>query len=235
MTHDHRSRAGALLPSDNRSIPLDTKTARSLGGGARGRTLALIYRQLSYWSKYAKWTGSKGRKFFYKSQKELGEELGMSEKTINRGIKALRELGLIIVEKLHKKYWRQVNFYYLPQSPFAAAAAPEGSTTAVAPEPAPEAPPRPLQASLATSKTKATTSTNQPASTAAVDPSGAAAATAASIRSRRGAGFGKNVRIQQKKDNPFIKQTLRSVVERCMAMGDRMKNEQESVGVPISV
>ena len=67
-----------------RSIPLDVNTARELGGGARGRTLALIYRQLCYWSKYAKWRGSGGRKFFYKSQKELAAETGYSEKTINR-------------------------------------------------------------------------------------------------------------------------------------------------------
>lgn len=165
--HQGNPKKGSISSGNNRSIPLDTETARQLGGGARGRTIALIYRQLSYWSKYAKWTGKNGKKFFYKSQKELAEELCMSEKTINRAIKALRELGLVIVEKLHKRYWRQVNFYYLPHSPFAA-----------------------------------------------------------SIRSRGSRGFGQNVRIQQKKDNPFIKQSLQSVVERCLAMGERMKKEQ---------
>ena len=89
--------------SAGRSVPLDVDTAKELGGGARGRTLAIIYRQLCYWSKYAKWKGSKNRKFFYKSQRELAEELGYSEKTINRAIKALRELGLIVVEQLHKR------------------------------------------------------------------------------------------------------------------------------------
>ena len=74
----------------SRSIPYNPETARCLGGGARGRTLAIIYRQLAYWSKYAKWKGSGGRKFFYKSQKELAGELGYSEKTISRAIKALR-------------------------------------------------------------------------------------------------------------------------------------------------
>ena len=65
--------------SGARVVPLHIETAKQLGGGARGRTLALIYRQLCYWSKYAKWKGSRGRKFFYKSQKELAAELGYSE------------------------------------------------------------------------------------------------------------------------------------------------------------
>ena len=86
--------------SSARVVPLHIETARQFGGGARGRTLAIIYRQLCYWSKYAKWKGKNGKKFFYKSQKELAEELGYSEKTINRAIKALRELGLVLVEQL---------------------------------------------------------------------------------------------------------------------------------------
>ena len=113
----------AALKSSTRTIPYHPETAAALGGGARGRTLAIIYRQLCYWSKYAKWKGSGGRKFFYKSQKELAGELGYSEKTINRAIKALRELGLVIIEKLHKTYWKQVFFYYLPHSPHRASTA----------------------------------------------------------------------------------------------------------------
>jgi DNA-binding MarR family transcriptional regulator len=195
--------------SGARVVPLHIETARQLGGGARGRTLALIYRQLCYWSKYAKWRGSKNRKFFYKSQKELAAELGYSEKTINRAIKALRELGLVVVEKLHAHYWRQVFFYYLPHSPFAAADAPEEVADA------PVSTPDPAPAPVASTTTK-------PNSRNALS---AAAATAASIRARGGAGFGQNVRIQQKKDNPLIKQTLQSVVERCEMMRQRMMNE----------
>lgn len=199
--------------SGARVVPLHIETAKQLGGGARGRTLALIYRQLCYWSKYAKWRGSKNRKFFYKSQKELAAELGYSEKTINRAIKALRELGLVVVEKLHAHYWRQVFFYYLPHSPFAAADAPEAAADAPVSTPAPAAP-----------------TTTQPNSrnalTAAVS---AAAATAASIRARGAAGFGQNVRIQQKKDNPFIKQTLQTIVERCEGHRQRMINQQGDV------
>jgi len=51
--------------SGARVVPLNIETAKQLGGGARGRTLALIYRQLCYCSsKYAKWRGSRNRKFF---------------------------------------------------------------------------------------------------------------------------------------------------------------------------
>ena len=85
--------------SGARVVPLHIETAKKFGGGARGRTLALIYRQLCYWSKYAKWKGKNGKKMFYKSQRELADELGYSEKTINRAIKALRELGLVVVEQ----------------------------------------------------------------------------------------------------------------------------------------
>jgi biotin operon repressor len=198
-----------------RVVPLHIETAKQLGGGARGRTLALIYRQLCYWSKYAKWRGPNNKKFFYKSQKELAAELGYSEKTINRAIKALRELGLVVVEKLHKHYWRQVFFYYLPQSPFAAMDAPQA---------APEAPVRPPAPAPAATTTTTTNPNSRNAFTAA---RAAAEATAKSIRMRGGRGFGQNVRIQQREYNPLIKQSLQAVVERCNAIGQHLKQEQE--------
>jgi DNA-binding transcriptional regulator YhcF (GntR family) len=213
--------------SGARVVPLHIETARQLGGGARGRTLALIYRQLSYWSKYAKWTGSRGRKFFYKSQKELAAELGYSEKTINRAIKALKELGLVVVEKLHQRYWKQVSFYYLPHSPFAAA-----EPTPRAAEPLP-----PVSAPSSFSTTTKPSPLSAPAA-AAVASAGvhpAAAATAASIRKGGGIGFSQNVRIQQKKDNPLIKQTLQPLVERCEEMRQRMiKMNQQEGGISLS-
>jgi DNA-binding transcriptional MocR family regulator len=210
--------------TSTRSIPYHPETAQLLGGGARGRTLAIIYRQLAYWSKYAKWKGSRNRKFFYKSQKELAGELGYSEKTISRAIKALRELGLIIVEKLHKQYWKQVFFYYLPHSPYRSteAPAPEAST-------APPAPVAPAGVAVEPQKAAAVATTPITGAGGAVDASGAAAATATSIRARRGGGFGQNVRIQQKEYKPLIKQTLGTIVERCNEIALRMKQEQEDV------
>jgi len=208
--------------SGARVVPLNIETAKHLGGGARGRTLSLIYQQLSYWSKYAKWRGPNNKKFFYKSQKELAAELGYSEKTINRAIKALRELGLVVVEKLHKHYWRQVYFYYLPHSPFAAADAPQRAPEAPVTQPAPTPAPAPSTTTKPNSRN---------ALTAAV---AAARATATSMRMRGGAGFGQNVRIQQRENNPLIKQSLQAVVERCNAIGEAMKTQTEGGGMFVS-
>ena len=220
----------AAQKSSTRTIPYHPETAAALGGGARGRTLAIIYRQLCYWSKYAKWKGSGGKKFFYKSQKELAGELGYSEKTINRAIKALRELGLVIIEKLHKTYWKQVFFYYLPHSPHRASTAASGSTASVsAPVSAPRASvstPAPAEAVLPDAAVDA-----PPAASTRPAASGklAGLATAASIRTRGSGGFGQNVRIQQREYKPFIKQTLGTIVERCNEIALRMKQEQEEV------
>jgi hypothetical protein len=212
-----------------RVVPLHIETAKQFGGGARGRTLALIYRQLCYWSKYAKWKGKNGKRMFYKSQRELADELGYSEKTINRAIKALRELGLVVVEQLHKRYWRQVYFYYLPHSPFAAAEPAPPAPAEPAPEPSVSAPDASVMGCSTTTKPS---SLNAPAGAGgAVHP--AAKAAAASIKSKGGGGFGQNVRMQQREYKPLIKQSLQAVVERCNAIGKYLKQEQEGM-VPIS-
>ena len=123
----------------------------------------------------------------------------------------------MVVEKLHKRYWRQTFFYYLPHSPFAAADAPQPAREPAA---APAAP-----ASAAPSGGSSSTTT-KPSSRNAVSALGAAEATAKSIRAKGSGGFGQNVRIQHKKNNPLIKQSLQAVVERCNAIGESMKNEQ---------
>jgi len=96
-----------------RKVPLDiTFAEKKIGKGAFGRTCSLVYSQMKYWWKYAKWNYD-NKIWFYKSQKELAEELGMSEKTVWRALKKLRELGLLLVAKHHSKFWRQVYFYHL--------------------------------------------------------------------------------------------------------------------------
>jgi len=132
------------------------------------------------------------------------------------------------VEQLHKRFWRQVNFYYLPHSPFAAA-----EPTSQAPEAAPQPPVSATAAPVVScsSETKPSCFDARPAATGAIHP--AATAAAASIRARGGGGFGQNVRIQQREYNPLIKQSLQSVVEKCYAMGEYLKNEREGL-VPIS-
>jgi len=219
---ERKSSAPRAQISGVRTVPYQPETAKHFGGGSRGRTLAIIYRQLCYWSKYAKWKGKNGKKFFYKSANELSEELGYSTKTIYRAIKALRELGLVVVEQLHKRYWRQVNFFYIPHSPFASAE----------PTPAPSAEPAPTPAvsvssapaSDCSTTTKPSSLSASPASPGAVHP--AATAVATSIKTRGGRGFGRRVSIQQREFNPLIKQSLQAVVEKCYAIGEHLKNER---------
>ena len=79
------------------------------------RMLTLLYKRLSFWSRYAKHIHN-GRRYFWKSIDELSEELQYSQKQISRGLKALIELGLIIREKLNKHNWKHTYYYYLPHS-----------------------------------------------------------------------------------------------------------------------
>ena len=109
----HQPGIKSSVPDVTRKVPLDIRTSREVfGGGAFARTCSLVYSQLKYWWKYAKHKFD-NKIWFYKSQRELSEELGMSEKTIWRAIKRLRELGLVLVEKHHKRFYRQVYFYHL--------------------------------------------------------------------------------------------------------------------------
>jgi hypothetical protein len=118
-----------------------------------------------------------------------------------------------------------VFFYYLPHSPYAAA---EPTTTTQ--EPRPSAPPVSAPAAAARSFSTTTKPSSLNSSSGAGNPvHPAAQAAATSIRARGRGGFGQNVRIQHKKNNPLIKQTLQSVVERCYAIGDMMKKEQGGV------
>jgi len=90
---------------------------KKTGVSVSGRCLSIVFSRLYYWSKYAKHRFEK-KLFFWKSQKELATETGFSEKQINRALKALVDLGLLIREKFHKRFWRQVYFYHVPISPF---------------------------------------------------------------------------------------------------------------------
>jgi len=91
--------------------------SKKTGVSVSGRCLSIVFSRMLYWSRYAKHRFEK-KLFFWKSQKELSEETGFSEKQINRALMALVDLGLLIREKFHKRFWRQVYFYHLPVSPF---------------------------------------------------------------------------------------------------------------------
>ena len=110
----------------------------------------------------------------------------------------------------------------MPHSPFAAADAPAPVAAASPSQPAADA----SGAASGAAGDESSSTTTKPSSRSAVSALGAAAATAKSIRARGQGGFGQNVRIQHKKNTPFIKQSLQAVVERCNAIGESMKNEQ---------
>jgi hypothetical protein len=90
---------------------------KKAGVAISGRCLQIVFSRLLFWSRYAKHKFEK-KLYFWKSQKELSEETGFSEKQVNRALKELVNLGLLIREKFHKRFWRQVYFYHVPVSPF---------------------------------------------------------------------------------------------------------------------
>lgn len=224
MTAKKASVPGAQI-SGARVVPLHTETARLLGGGAQGRTLALIYAQLSYWSKYAKWKGSSNRKFFYKSARELAEELGYSIKTIQRAVKRLKELGFIVVERLHKHFYRQVNFFYLPHSPYAAAEPLGVETPGAAPAPTRTAAPRRRPVSVAAP----ITTTDRGIPTGVSTPNGSVAAHPAamvmtsSMRARDTRRERKNVPIKQQDYIQSKKHTFEAILAKCIKISDEMR------------
>lgn len=84
-----------------------------------GTLLSLVYQRLSFWGRYAKYKHN-GKRYFWKSTEELGNEIRYSRKQVERAIKVLLELGMIIREKLNKRNWKQVYYYFLPHSPHTA-------------------------------------------------------------------------------------------------------------------
>jgi len=81
-----------------------------------GRCLSIVFSRMLYWSRYSKWR-FQGKLWYWKNQTELSEETGFSVKQINRALKVLVELGIILREKFQKHYYRQVYFYHIPISP----------------------------------------------------------------------------------------------------------------------
>ena len=82
-----------------------------------GRCLSIVLSRMIFWSRYSKHKYN-GKLYYYKNQTELSEETGFSIKTINRALKVLVELGLIIRNKFLKHRYYQCYFYHIPLSPF---------------------------------------------------------------------------------------------------------------------
>ena len=93
-----------------------------------GRLLSICYSRLLFWSKYSKHLHNRKR-YFWKSIRELAEEIQASTKQVERALIVLVELGLVLREKLQKHNYRQVWFYHLPKSPFTAGLEPDTETS----------------------------------------------------------------------------------------------------------
>jgi len=113
---------GTINPNDNSYfIQYYPEIAEKLSNhnstySVSGRCLSIVFSRMLYWSRYAKWRYN-GKLFYWKNQTELSQETSFSVKQINRALKVLVELGLLVREKFQKHYYRQVYFYHIPSSP----------------------------------------------------------------------------------------------------------------------
>ena len=248
-----KSRGSFVLPINNRVVPYNPALAEELSirkpenARVSGRLLALVYQQLNFWSRFAKHKHN-GKRYFWKSQEEISKELSVSTKQINRALKALLELGLIIREKLHKRFWKQTYFYYLPKSPHTM-------------EVEPMVPAPPVVAPTATGTTGSTRIHSSGGSTSRGTTAGATTGGAGTIGSlssvptgsgrkaggvgfavggagkstgaRSSGGMGHLPPFTNKRELQSKIHTLKAVVERCFQMGGVYENEQGEL-VPIS-
>ena len=113
---------GTIDPNDNSYfIQYHPEVAEKLSKhnstySVSGRCLSIVFSRMLYWSRYAKHR-FQGKLWYWKNQTELSQETGFSVKQINRALKVLVELGLLVREKFQKHYYRQVYFYHIYSSP----------------------------------------------------------------------------------------------------------------------
>ena len=246
--NEPKSRGSFVLPINNRVVPYNPALAEELSirkpenSRVSGRLLALVYQQLNFWSRFAKHKHN-GKRYFWKSQQELANELAVSTKQINRALKALLELGLLVREKLHKRFWKQTYFYYLPKSPH---------TMEVEPM-VPASPVVPPTANGTTGSTRIHSSggTTSRGTTGEAGTIGSTSSVLTGSRRRAGGvgfavggagkstgarssgGVGANVPFTNKRELQSKIHTLKAVVERCFQIGGVYENEQGEL-VPIT-
>ena len=240
LTSRGRTSASASQPENGHFIKYEPvlveqlKEAKPAGCKVSGRLLSLLYSRLLFWSRYSKHKGEDGKRYFWKSIVELSEEISYSTKQIERALYVLVELGMIIRDKLHKKYYKQVWFYHLPKSPYTAEAETRTSSH------------------RSTSRSNSTQHQGQAVHTAssnvsgrgrsAVAPAGApmtagsgsggAPASNASIQVKASSGKEENVCFISK-EHSTRKKTLLEIVEKCELYGQqglKIINEGRTAG-----
>jgi DNA-binding Lrp family transcriptional regulator len=199
-----------------------------------GRCLSIVASRMLYWSRYAKHR-FQGKLWYWKNQTELGEETGFSVKQINRALKVLVELGIIIREKFQKHYYRQVYFYHIPCSPHTKELKQPSRTTSSSSRSTRSnrvgSGGSQLQQQFhsrsggAVARPEAVVvSTNPVASGAPAPTTGGSAApkTTSTIHQSKGFGsMGSKCPNQSPEYPTLIKQSLLSIVEKCKSYGDK--------------
>jgi hypothetical protein len=256
MNFDRRSRAGtpATKPSvlnKKQFIQYEPHLVEELNSkktknqSVSGRLLTLLYKRLSFWSRYAKHQ-YEGRRYFWKSIEELSEEVSYSTKQVSRGLRALEELGMIIRRKLNKHNWKHTYYYYLPHSVHTAdgeateaTTSTDRSTTSSSSRSAAGAfhkghqgapavrerafPPQPHSgapeaAGAGTGASGGVEAFSTPAGTAGGAPIGAGGR-AQALHPKRQEGRCRNVSSLSRENNPLLTNQLRQIVEKCFDYG----------------
>jgi hypothetical protein len=257
MNFDGKSRAGS--PASKPSIlnkkqfiqyephlveELNSKKTKNQS--VSGRLLTLLYKRLSFWSRYAKHQ-YEGRRYFWKSIQELSEEVSYSTKQVSRGLRALEELGMIFRRKLNKHNWKHTYYYYLPHSVHTAEGEATGATSsthrrttsssnrsaggsfykghrgasavgeeAFPPQPHSGAPE--AAGAGASGASGAPEAFSTPVGTAGGPPMGAAGR-AEPLHPKRQEGKCRNVPFISKENNPLLTNQLKQIVEKCFDYG----------------
>jgi len=251
MNFDRKSR-GQSLASKNPSkfikkqfIQYEPELANELtekkskNQSVSGRLLTLLYKRLSFWSRYAKHQ-YQGRRYFWKSISELSEELCYSTKQVARGLKSLEELGMIKREKLNKHNWKHTYYYYLPHSVHTAE--PEASTstrttssngTRFSSSNSTSGGSEPVGTPLRQSSTHSTNPHHNSTRTTPVGTEPRSVGTGGSgggshrgepLKPFRQRQSGQNVSFISRKNNPLLENQLRQVVEKCLDYGNNPPN-----------
>jgi hypothetical protein len=113
---------GTIDPNDNSYfIQYHPEVAEKLSKhnstySVSGRCLSIVFSRMLYWSRFSKHRYN-GKLFYWKNQTEISQETSFSVKQINRALKVLVELGLLVREKFLKHRYYQCYFYHIPTSP----------------------------------------------------------------------------------------------------------------------
>jgi len=199
-----------------------------------GRCLSIVASRMIYWSRYAQHR-FQGKLWYWKNQTELSEETGFSIKQINRALKVLVELGIIIREKFQKHYYRQVYFYHIPSSPYTkelkassrTSRNPSSGSTRSSRSSSGHQPQRQFHSRSggAVARAEAVVITSVPAASGApatgVSAGSAGPKTTRTIHQSKGFGsIGPKCPNVSIKSPTSIKQSLLSIVEKCKSYGD---------------